>query len=279
MSGYHHSPSVAAYPPARRGGVVTAALFITAALMLGGGVALLMPQGGGVTQAVIGARDDGPWAWLAAPIRAPRAAVLAPATEQVARSGRQNRLDAVADPMNTGSVAPPIMTPAPAGARLALITTPPAWKLEKSWKLAAARRKRILAQRRQRQRELACLATAIYFEARSESRLGQLAVAKVVLNRVKDRRFPNTICGVVYENAHKRNACQFSFACDGKSERPTEPAQWRRARRLAAEVLNGQADFRPLNGVAFYHADYVWPRWRRAMRRVIKIGRHIFYRG
>ena len=276
MSGFHPSPSASAHPNPRRGGVVTATLFITAALMLGGGVALLMPQGAGVARVFSGAPDDGQWAWLAAPIRAPRDAVAAIATDrQVARAGRQNRLDAVADPMNTGSVS----APAPAGGRLALITTPPAWKLERSWKLAAAKRQRILAQRRHRQRELACLATAIYFEARSESRLGQLAVAKVVLNRVKDPRFPDTICGVVYENAHKRNACQFSFACDGKSERPTEAAQWRRARRLAAEVLNGRADFRPLNGVAFYHADYVWPRWRRAMRRVIKIGRHIFYRG
>ena len=277
MSGFHPSPSIAAHPNPRRGGVVTAALFISAALMLGGGVALLMPQGAGVTQVFSGAPDDGQWAWLAGPVRVSRemspAAAGAP---QVARAARRDRLDATADPLMTGSIAPAVHDD---GRRLALITTPPAWKPERNWKLAPAKRKRILAQRRQRQRELACLATAIYFEARSESRLGQLAVAKVVLNRVKDPRFPDTICGVVYENAHKRNACQFSFACDGKSERPTEPLQWRRARRLAAEVLNGQADFQSLNGVAFYHADYVWPRWRRAMRRVMKIGRHIFYRG
>ena len=123
-----------------------------------------------------------------------------------------------------------------------------------------------------------CLAKAIYFEARSESIKGQMAVAKVILNRVRDPRFPNTICGVVYQGAERRNACQFSFACDGKPDYPTNARQWAIARRIAAKALKGQIRLRGLEGVAFYHADYVRPTWASMMRPVVKIGRHIFYR-
>ena len=159
-----------------------------------------------------------------------------------------------------------------------LLNTPPVWKLEKSWRLARAERARLLAERKKRLRERMCLAKAIYFEARSESEEGQLAVAKVVLNRVRDPRFPNTICGVVYQGAERRNACQFSFACDGKPDYPTEKRHWAKARRLAAKVLRGQVRLPRLEGVAFYHADYVRPAWASMMRPVVKIGRHIFYR-
>ena len=82
-------------------------------------------------------------------------------------------------------------------------------------------------------KELKCLATAIYFEARGESRQGQLAVAQVVLNRVKNPAYPNTICGVVYQNRNHRHACQFSFACDRIPDRITEPGPWKEAQDLA----------------------------------------------
>jgi len=159
-----------------------------------------------------------------------------------------------------------------------LLRTPPIWKLESNWKLARSERLRLLRARKKRLREHVCLAKAIYFEARSESRAGQMAVAKVVLNRVRDPRFPNSICGVVYQNAEYRNACQFSFACDGRPDYPTNRRQWRVARQIAAKALKGQIRMKALDGVAYYHADYVRPRWASAMRRVVKIGRHIFYR-
>ncbi len=91
--------------------------------------------------------------------------------------------------------------------------------------------------------ELKCLATAIYFEARGEPEEGQLAVAQVVLNRVKNPAYPNTICGVVYQNKTKRNRCQFSFACDGRSDRITDmTALGNRAEELAKRSVEEQAD-------------------------------------
>ena len=177
-----------------------------------------------------------------------------------------------------------------AQARERLITTPPVWKIEKSWRLARGKKQKILAERKRRLaqrlakrkrmlREQACLATALYFEARSESERGQMAVAEVILNRVRSPKFPNTICGVVYQGAERRNSCQFSFACDGKSDIATQPKAWARARRIAARALKGKLGMRTLAGATYYHADYVAPRWARAMRRIAKIGRHIFYRG
>jgi spore germination cell wall hydrolase CwlJ-like protein len=162
--------------------------------------------------------------------------------------------------------------------KLLLAATPPVEKIERSWRLSREARRRILAARKHRLREQICLAKAIYFEARSESLRGQMAVAQVVLNRVKDPRFPNTICGVVYQGAERRNACQFSFACDGKSDMPTHRRAWAQARRLAARAMKGQIRLRELEGVAFYHADYVRPRWAGFKRKVTRIGRHIFYR-
>ena len=85
--------------------------------------------------------------------------------------------------------------------------------------------------------ELDCLTTAIYFEARGEPDIGQAAVAQVVLNRVKSERYPKSVCGVVYQNSRARNRCQFSFACDGKSDVPREAAAWRKARETATKSL------------------------------------------
>ena len=77
-----------------------------------------------------------------------------------------------------------------------------------------------------RKREKRCLATALYFEARSEPIKGQLAVAQVIMNRVRSSYFTDTVCGVVYEGAHKRNSCQFSFACDGLADKPKDLKRW-----------------------------------------------------
>ncbi len=75
-------------------------------------------------------------------------------------------------------------------------------------------------------REKKCLAEAIYFEARSEPEEGQAAVAQVVLNRVSSGLYPASVCGVVYQNRHRWHACQFSFACEGKSLRITDQDSW-----------------------------------------------------
>lgn len=126
-------------------------------------------------------------------------------------------------------------------------------------------------------RERRCLEQAVYFEARSEPTAGQAAVAQVVLNRVKSPLYPNTICGVVFQNSHRHLACQFTFTCEGKSLRITEPAAWERARRVAAAVLEGETYLASVGGATHYHADYVRPRWASRLRHADTIGRHIFY--
>lgn len=124
---------------------------------------------------------------------------------------------------------------------------------------------------------LQCLAKAIYFEARGEPVKGQVAVAQVVMNRVKHWFYPNDVCGVVFQNEHWRNKCQFSFACDGRSDRPRAKIAWARALTLAKKVLDGKAYLKGVGTATHYHANYVRPRWIRDMRRVDRIGRHIFY--
>ncbi len=159
--------------------------------------------------------------------------------------------------------------------RLAL--TPPVWKLESTFKLKRNEKQKIVAQRRIRLAEENCLAKAVYFEARSESELGQLAVAKVVLNRVKDPNYPKTICGVVYQGSDRRNSCQFSFACDGVADEVKSKDAWDRSKRIAQKAIAGDQTIRVIGAATNYHADYVRPKWAKEMRKLIKIGRHIFY--
>ncbi|MFN3889095.1 MAG: cell wall hydrolase [Beijerinckiaceae bacterium] len=128
------------------------------------------------------------------------------------------------------------------------------------------------------EREERCLAEAIYFEARSEPETGQAAVAQVVLNRVKSGLYPASICGVVYQNRHRYMGCQFSFACEGKSLRITEPEPWKTAVRIAREVLDGRTFLAEVGGSTHYHATYVRPRWAKRLKKMDKIGTHIFYK-
>ena len=158
------------------------------------------------------------------------------------------------------------------------VTTPPSWKLEESFKLRQDQKNKVLAERKKRLAEQSCLATAVYYEARSESELGQLAVAKVILNRVRDPGYPKTICGVVYQGADKGHGCQFSFACDGRAEQPRSGKAWDEARQIASRAMAGEADVKIISTATHYHADYVQPRWAGTMKRLIKIGRHVFYR-
>jgi hypothetical protein len=129
------------------------------------------------------------------------------------------------------------------------------------------------------QDELHCLALNIYFEARSEPSKGQRAVAHVVMNRVADRRFPDTVCKVVRQGGERiRHRCQFSWWCDGRSDRPRNLGIWERARAMAQDVYWGRSQD-PTEGALWYHADYVMPSWGRVFERGPKIGRHIFYHG
>jgi spore germination cell wall hydrolase CwlJ-like protein len=127
-------------------------------------------------------------------------------------------------------------------------------------------------------REERCLAEAVYFESRSEPEEGQVAVAQVVLNRVQSGLYPTSICGVVFQNRHRRNACQFSFACEGKALRITEPEPWKIATRIAREVLEGKLYVSDVGASTHYHANYVRPRWARALKKMDVIGNHIFYK-
>ncbi|SDB50533.1 cell wall hydrolase [Bauldia litoralis] len=127
--------------------------------------------------------------------------------------------------------------------------------------------------------EQKCLADAVYFEARGESLEGQIAVAQVVLNRVDSRYYPNTICGVVYQNQDKLNRCQFSFACDGRAETIADKGSWRRAVDVARKVLLGGGATRiaAVGSATHYHATSVSPVWAGEMNKVDVIGSHIFY--
>lgn len=122
-----------------------------------------------------------------------------------------------------------------------------------------------------------CLAQAIYFEARGETELGQRAVAEVILNRVDSRRWPNSVCRVVQQGAHRRHKCQFSYYCDGVPERVTDRRAFRLAERIAKEAI--AAETRPLTkGATHYHATSVRPVWARALTKTAHYGTHIFYR-
>jgi cell wall hydrolase len=158
-----------------------------------------------------------------------------------------------------------------------LAMTPEVAKIEQTFKLKRGEKQKVIALRRTRLAEENCLARAIYFEARSESELGQLAVAKVILNRVKDPDFPKSICGVVYQGSGRRNSCQFSFACDGLADDVRQPAAWSQSKRIAQKALAGDQTVRVIGTATNYHADYVNPKWAKSMKRLIKIGRHIFY--
>lgn len=127
-------------------------------------------------------------------------------------------------------------------------------------------------------KEQRCLAEAVYFEARSEPVEGQAAVAQVILNRVKSGLYPSSICGVVYQNRHRHLACQFTFACEGKSLRIRDTESWERATRVASAVLEGRTYLADVGGATHYHANYVRPSWSRRLKKMDVIGRHIFYK-
>jgi spore germination cell wall hydrolase CwlJ-like protein len=129
-----------------------------------------------------------------------------------------------------------------------------------------------------RAKSVKCLTEAIYFEARGEPVRGQIAVAQVVMNRVFSGYYPSTVCGVVYQNASHHLACQFTFACDGISDVVREPDAWERAKRIAAETLDGQLWLPEVGKATHYHAYWVRPSWVHEMTKMYKLGVHTFYR-
>jgi spore germination cell wall hydrolase CwlJ-like protein len=125
--------------------------------------------------------------------------------------------------------------------------------------------------------EVNCLALNIYFEARDQPTEGKLAVGHVVMNRVASPRFPKSVCKVVRQGGEiRRNRCQFSWWCDGRSDEPRNEFAWNESIYIAKKIFIGfTAD--PTNGALWYHADYVRPPWHKSLKQVRKIGQHIFY--
>ena len=140
-------------------------------------------------------------------------------------------------------------------------------------------------------KEVTCMAKNIFFEAAIESTAGKLAVAHVTLNRVEHKRYPNTVCEVVYEGPHYtgangelypvRDRCQFSWYCDGKGDDPRPGSGlWEDAQELAKYVLLRQEELPDItDGALHYHASYIKaPRWAKKKKITTTIDTHIFYR-
>jgi spore germination cell wall hydrolase CwlJ-like protein len=127
-------------------------------------------------------------------------------------------------------------------------------------------------------KEQNCLTRGIYFESRGEILKGQAAVAQVILNRVRNPAFPDTVCGVVFQNENWRHRCQFSFACDNILDRILNHNSWKTAHDIALAVTAGKIWLPKVGSATHYHAISVHPAWARHMKRVTRIGDHIFYR-
>lgn len=134
-----------------------------------------------------------------------------------------------------------------------------------------------------------CMALNIYYEARSSNLADQYAVADTVLNRVEDTRYPNTICEVVKQGKQNsrgqmiRNACQFSWYCDGKADVPRDRESWKRAQSIAWDIVQWDRYRGITEGATHYHTTYVNPRWNKSRKgwritRLGRIGAHIYYR-
>ena len=136
-----------------------------------------------------------------------------------------------------------------------------------------------------------CLALNMYHEARGQGSAGLLGVSSVVLNRVKDKRFPNTICEVIEQGPTReswkkngvffpiRHKCQFSWWCDGRSDYPKDLDTYQRLLTIAKSIVYNKVSFIDItDGALFYHAWWVRPAWAKVKRRTTRIGDHIFYR-
>ncbi len=139
-----------------------------------------------------------------------------------------------------------------------------------------------------------CLALALYHEARGEPLEGQKAVGLTILNRVASKAYPSTICDVVFQNAHRLNGCQFSFACDNRANTPGNPAKFAQMIRISEDII---ASLQPGNGVhesiavadanpvpsrylfaTHYHRHDVSPSWSKKLRFIARVGDHHFFK-
>lgn len=123
----------------------------------------------------------------------------------------------------------------------------------------------------------ACLAEALYFEARGETVKGQFAVAEVIMNRVKSAQFPNSLCSVINQGTGRRYQCQFTYTCDGHAEVIREKQAYVRVAKVARLVMDG-ASPNLTDGATYYHTTAVRPRWSRSFTKTTRIGVHLFYR-
>jgi len=122
-----------------------------------------------------------------------------------------------------------------------------------------------------------CMALNLYWEARSEGVEGMTAVGWVVLNRLEDTRYPVSVCGVIKQGGERR-PCQWSWWCDGRSDRPRDAASWALAQDVTANLLNDPPPD-PTDGALYFHLDSLsMPGWLADKERTVQIGRHIFYR-
>jgi len=138
--------------------------------------------------------------------------------------------------------------------------------------------------------DIKCLADNIYFEARNQTIEGKIAVGRVVINRVKDSRWPNTVCGVIKDAVYTtawhdadirvpvRHKCQFSWYCDGKSDTIDDLRSYEEALTLARDIILNNRWDGIVHGAVFYHANYVSPKWRNSFDYVGRIDSHLFYR-
>lgn len=139
----------------------------------------------------------------------------------------------------------------------------------------------------EREKEKHCLALAIYHEARGETVSGQFAVAAVIMNRARSSVYPDTVCDVVFENAHLFNRCQFSFACDRISDKPRNVSVFRRSAKVAELVMSGAyqrevvsfgaSHALQLSQITHYHRHDIRTSWSPKLKRVIRIGDHVFF--
>ena len=136
-----------------------------------------------------------------------------------------------------------------------------------------------------------CLAENVYHEARNQPLAGQMAVIAVTMNRVADTRYPNTVCGVTKQGPHRpswkgtgelipvRHRCQFSWYCDGKSDKIYDEETFDNILVLTSMIIDGSVKLMDItNGATHYHADYVLPSWAKTKTKTVEIEDHIFYR-
>lgn len=193
------------------------------------------------------------------------AAAIAPSTDKNIGSASVGQMEIAPLPLRLASdepantfVGPPLSRPI---LPIAFAPTPAELALQK-----------VLAEQR-------CLAEAMYYEARGEGVDGEKAIAEVVFHRMKSAGYPHSICGVVYQGAALKHACQFSFTCSGELQQRKTPGAWARATRLAAKIFGGLIHLGDVteDAVSFHAAD-VEPGWSDHLVKTIQIGNHVFYR-